>query len=156
MTAPTPEQGWCGQRGFTLIEILVTIIISAILTVILAQVISEQTQRSYQPVQTLDDALLLNAVMNNIVADYRHLQRDPVQANPMITLCKKVNSGIYWQDEDLVPVSTTIAFLPRNVVLEPSGIRADDLDNCESLQGLLQVTLSIPNTSQSLTALFGR
>ncbi|MCJ8501974.1 prepilin-type N-terminal cleavage/methylation domain-containing protein [Desulfatitalea alkaliphila] len=156
MTAPAPAKEWCDQRGFTLIEILFTIIISAILTVILAQVISEQTWRSYQPVQTLDDSLLLNAVMNNVVADYRHLQRDPVQKNPLITLCKKLNSGVYWQNDHVVPSRTKIVFNPRNVALEPSGIRADDIDNCESLQGLLQVIVSIPDTSQNLTALFGR
>lgn len=156
MTAPTPAQGGCGQRGFTLIEILVTIIISAILTVILAQVISEQTQRSYQPVQTLDGSLLLNAVMNNIVADYRHLQRDPVQIDPLAALRDRLESEDYWRHGAVAPPATAIGVELRCVRFESSGGGADEISCGEPLQGLLQVTLSIPETSQSLTALFGR
>jgi len=148
------------QRGFTLLEIIVTIIISAVLATILAEVMSGQTWRSYQPVQAIEENLALRAVMDNITSDYRALlQTRSEDATRLITLQDRIRtSGYYWEASDpytngvaLEAKATCIAFDTDNDE-DPTAAEA----NCGLADTLLKVTLSVAGTQHQLTALFSR
>jgi prepilin-type N-terminal cleavage/methylation domain-containing protein len=138
-----------GNRGFTLIEILVTIIISSVLAVILAQVISGQTGRSYVPLRTLDRSLALRAVMDNITSDYRYLRDDPARLD---TLRSRIDARTYWADKPFAGGMTLDAayacmdFDPVTGQEIPSGT------GCP----VLKVGLIERDSGQRLTAFFTR
>ena len=148
------------QRGFTLLEIIVTIIISAVLATILAEVMSGETWRSYQSVQALEENLALRAVMDNITSDYRALFKTRSEdATRLITLQDRIRtSGYYWEASDpytngvaLEAKATCIAFDTDNEE-DPTAAEA----NCDLADTLLKVTLSVSDTQHQLTALFSR
>ncbi|WP_054031452.1 type II secretion system protein [Desulfatitalea tepidiphila] len=148
------------QRGFTLLEIIVTIIISAVLATILAEVMSGQTWRSYQPVQVIEENLALRAVMDNVTSDYRaSLKARSEDATRLITLQDRIRtSGYYWDASDpytngvsLEAKATCIAFDTNNNE-DPTAAE----ENCDLADTLLKVTLSVAGTQHQLTALFSR
>ena len=59
------------RNGFTLIELIASLIIIAVLGSMLAVFLGESVTKAGQPLIWLDSPLRLNAVMANIVADYR-------------------------------------------------------------------------------------
>jgi len=143
-----------GIQGFTLLEILVTIIISAILAVILVQVMSNQPGRSFRVVDAYNDSLALKTAMENITADYRQL----IQTNPtpLIRLQDNLNGRNefvgYW--DPAKPVSTTNYCLdltqPAN---EPPGLEeSNQHDDCTMTDTILKVKLQL--NGQNLVALF--
>lgn len=140
--------------GFTLIEILVTIIISAILAVVLTQVMSGQSQRSYRPIQVTEETLLLKQAMENITADHARLLRyDPT---PLMTLQRRLKneggSG-YWEGDVSIQVVENYCFsLGEDGGPAPGESGAAAI--CGPEDTLLKLTLSLEN--QSLTALFTR
>jgi len=143
------------QRGFTLLEIIVTIIISAVLATILAEVMSGQTWRSYQPVQAIEENLALRAVMDNIASDYKLLRRtDPT---PIDTLQARITSGSYWGASQSDPPSYTNG-ISIGASLKCIDFNADSQENeapalnCDTLK----VTLAAVGTQHQLTALFTR
>jgi prepilin-type N-terminal cleavage/methylation domain-containing protein len=136
------------QRGFTLIETIVTIIISAVLAVILAQVIANQTGSSYRPIAVLNENLALRAVMENIAADCR-------QGIPVQTLRNFVQNGYYWNS----PVFTFTGKVPIALVdntcigFNNAGIESSTDDSCTT-STILKVTLAVQGSQHRLTALF--
>jgi prepilin-type N-terminal cleavage/methylation domain-containing protein len=148
------------QRGFTLLEIIVTIIISAVLATILAEVMSGQTWRSYQPVQAIEENLALRAVMDNITSDYRALLKSPNEdATRLITLQDRVRtSGYYWDATDAY--TNGVALEAEAICIEFDTNNNEDPTaaeaNCDLADTLLKVTLSVAGTQHLLTALFSR
>ncbi|MFW5488182.1 MAG: prepilin-type N-terminal cleavage/methylation domain-containing protein [Desulfovibrio sp.] len=67
------------SAGFTLIELVLTIVVIAILAAAAVPYITEGTAPVVQSVARLKDSLLLNAVMENIIVDFE-AQPDAVQA----------------------------------------------------------------------------
>ena len=59
------------RKGFTLIELIASLAIIGVLGSMLAAFLGESATRSGHPLIWLDSPLRLNAVMANIVADYR-------------------------------------------------------------------------------------
>ncbi len=59
------------QGGFTLIEIIVTLVIAAVVGTGLVQYLGTSLTKSSVPIQRLRQALDLQKVMENITADYR-------------------------------------------------------------------------------------
>jgi prepilin-type N-terminal cleavage/methylation domain-containing protein len=59
------------RKGFTLIELVASLVVIAVLGSMLAAFLGESASKSGQPLIWLDSPLRLNAVMANIVADYR-------------------------------------------------------------------------------------
>lgn len=137
--------------GFTLIEIIVTIIISAVLAVILAQVMSNRTWRSYEPLQYMNRGLALREVMEDITSDHRALlQSDP---SPLQTLQSNIEAGAYWATKPFGDSIQTSSNYCLN--LEQDGhIDAGESDkaSCNVGDTILKVTLAYG--PQTLTALF--
>lgn len=139
-----------GDRGFTLLEILVTIIISSILAVILAQVISGQTWRSYEPLNTINENLALRAVMDNIASDHRRLLRtDPF---PLITLQGNIDDGQYWHDS--ISGGLQISAATGCITFNVDGEESASNTLCSQSDTVLKVTLGVQGTQHSQTALF--
>ena len=59
------------ERGFTFIEIIVTLIIAAILGVMLIQFMGSSVSGSAENVQRIKDGFVLNQKMEEITRDYR-------------------------------------------------------------------------------------
>ena len=136
------------QRGFTLIEVIVTIIISAVLAVILGQVIANQTGRSYKPIQVINENLALRAVMENIAADCR-------QGISVQVLQGRVASGEYWNN----PSFTFTGNIPIDMVynscigFNATGNEATEDSACTT-SNILKVTIAVQGTPHQLTSLF--
>ncbi len=139
------------QRGFTLIEVLVTIIISAVLAVILAQVIANQTDRSYRPIQVINENLALRAVMENIAADCS--QGDDVQI-----LRSRVENGDYWNSESFSFMGGITIDIAYNACIRFDPTTGDEDAGFSDLactsSEILKVTLEARGTSHRLTSLF--
>ncbi|MEA3421635.1 MAG: type II secretion system protein [Acidobacteriota bacterium] len=63
---------YSNERGFTFIEIIVTLIIAAILGVILIQFMGSSVSGSAENVQRIKDGFVLNQEMEKITRDYRN------------------------------------------------------------------------------------
>lgn len=150
------------QSGFTLVEVIVTIIVSAILAVLLAQIMRGHSWRSHWPLVKLDQGLALREVMEKISADHRRLVIS--DATPLVTLQNRINNGGsppdgYWAGQ---PYGASLS-VDDNYCLEldsnsaPSPGEKNIQSTCRHLPGqdlILKVTLSYED--QSLTALFTR
>ena len=143
-----PESDRAG-RGFTLIEILVTIVISAVLAVILVQVIINQPWRSYRPLEAFDDTLTLKGTMDNIVSDYHGLMmNDP---SPLVTLISEVQGNVFWPAGSPINATTTC----MDFVFDSATGRYIEADSASCTDpAVLKLTLT--TGTQSLTALFPR
>ncbi len=147
-----------GHRGFTLIEVVVTIIVSAILAVLLMQVMRGHNYRSYWPLVKIDQDLALRQIMENITADHRSLLiTDP---QPLIALQGKITTGGYWSGQTY---SSSIQIVDNRCLDDirkdnalPSGEYRDPIktDSCQHEDTLLKVTLAFDG--EALTALFSR
>jgi prepilin-type N-terminal cleavage/methylation domain-containing protein len=135
------------QHGFTLIEIVATIVVSAVLAVVIVQIVGGYTYRSYRPLQVINENLALQEVMDNISADYRNLLM--TSATPLMTLQQTINGDTYFN----TPVPVEPAF-NQCIEIDPdthseTGLEPDDCN-------ILKVTLRIQGTQHRLTALFTR
>lgn len=151
-----------GNNGFTLLEVIVTIIVSAILAVLLTQMMKGSSWRSRWPMIKLNQGLALREVMEIISADHRRLIiSDPT---PLVTLQSKITNGGnppngYWAGQ---PYGAALS-VDENYCLEldsdssPSPGEQNIKQVCGQLPGqdlILKVTISYDG--QSLTALFTR
>lgn len=143
--------------GFTLIEVLVTIIISAVLATILAQVMTTQTSRSYLPVRTIEENLALRAVMDNIAADYRWLKKN--DASPLVTLQTRIQTaGTYWDAGSSYTNGVTLQANSSCIGFDADNDEDPSLANgtCDAADTTLKVILSVTGSQHRLTALFTR
>ncbi len=142
------------NRGFTLIEVVVTIIVSAILAVLLVQVMSGHISRSYWALEKIDDGLVLREVIEIINADYRRLlTEDP---RPLVTLERAIQNGDYWADSNAtITVEENDCLVLDKTPTGGSGHGESGHKDCEHpVDRLLKVTLSYED--HSLTTLFSR
>ena len=131
------------NNGFTLIEVIVTIIISAIASVLLMQFMGGNMERSLAPLLRVDDSYRLTAAMENITAHYKRLLL--TDATPLDTLDSDIRNGNvvsntpYFGEYD--------ATTPRYVEFS-GGVEASCSVNCRILRVDLQ------QGEHRLTALF--
>ncbi len=137
------------HAGFTLIEVIVTIIVSSILAVLLAQFMSGHITRSYWSLEKLDSGLALREVMETVDANYRRLLTE--NSSPIVALQADVDSGVYWAGQpygSAIRVKDSYCF-----ELDHNG-ESNPIDNCQPSDTLYKVTISLEE--HSLTALFSR
>ena len=140
--------------GFTLLEILATIVISAILAVILVQVMGTQSGRSYYAIAAYDDSLALKTAVENITADHRYLTQ--FHATPLIQLQNNLNgeggfSG-YWDPAE--PITATHYCVELTPAADESLglVESNQRNVCSISDTILKVKLH--NGNQSLVTLF--
>jgi len=155
------KRGLKDQQGFTLIEVIVTIIVSAILAVLLMQVMKGHSYRSYWPLEKLDQDLILRQIMENVTADYRSLLISDLQ--PLVALQNKIKNGGnppdgYWSGQTY---TSSIQIIHNDCLddirkddMPPTGeIRAGN-SGCLPQDTILKVTLAYDG--EALTTLFSR
>ena len=135
--------GHSPKAGFTLLEILVTLIVASILGAMLIQFLGSGMTRSTQPVIMAQSSLTLNQTMERMQADYQKLLvTDPT---PLSTFKTHVENG---NVDTNVPYFGAYSFQTGYVVLT-GGNEAPDSGGSNRI---LKVTITAQN--QSLTALF--
>jgi len=78
------------QKGFTLVEIIVTIVVAAILGAMFLQVMETNLTGSVEPLIRVQDAFTLNEVMEKITADYKKLTTE--DQTPLATLKSRIGN----------------------------------------------------------------
>lgn len=82
---------YADQQGFTLLEILVSLIIGAILGALLVQFMGTSMVKSTQPIIRIQQHLTLNRIMENITADYKKLLAE--DSTSLATLKTYIDNG---------------------------------------------------------------
>jgi prepilin-type N-terminal cleavage/methylation domain-containing protein len=141
------------QPGFTLLEILVTIIVGAIMATLLLQVMGGHSWRSFQPLQAFNHSMTLQETMSIISSHYRDLLiRDDT---PLVTLQTDIESGDQWSGQPYADEMQTETYcIDFNQTAPRSWSDTMTSDTCSSSDTILRVTLTYHD--QSLTALFTR
>jgi prepilin-type N-terminal cleavage/methylation domain-containing protein len=143
------------HRGFTLIEVIVTLIVSSILAVLLIQVMQGHNERSLWPLTKTKEGLFLDQVMENISADYRALLLS--DATPLATLKSRIDGGAgsYWSGRPVQIVENMcLADIHKDDEPSPGEYPPGGVECTYTNDRLLKVTLTY--NGQSLTALFTR
>jgi prepilin-type N-terminal cleavage/methylation domain-containing protein len=139
------------QRGFTLIEIIVTIVIAAALSAMFLQVMSTNLTGSVEPLMGVQDSLSLGQVVERITVDYNKLTAE--DSTPLATLKSRIGdqgdeviNGVY--GSYTVGYNDYIVFNDEN----GDGIYEEGPDGGAGGYELLKVTVTIG--TQRLTSLF--
>jgi prepilin-type N-terminal cleavage/methylation domain-containing protein len=84
------------QSGFTLLEIVVTLILASILGTILAQFVHTAAQQSVQPIVMIKSNMSLSGVVEKMNADYR--KNLLLSSTPLADFKTEIESGKYGED----------------------------------------------------------
>ena len=84
------------QSGFTLLEIIVTLIVASILGAILAEFMHTAAQQSVQPIYMIKDNMALSAVVERMNADYR--KNLLLSSTPLADFRTEIETGKYGED----------------------------------------------------------
>lgn len=140
------------SRGFTLIEVIVTLIVAAILGTILATFMGSTLTGSVQPLIRVQEANIAGQAMENITADYNKLNSDDIDNSTSValsTLKTHVQNGNISTNTPYFGAYTIVhndyVILNGNGTTPPS---ADGTGNNRTLR------VSITQGSQTLTTLF--
>jgi len=138
------------QEGFTLIEIIVTIIVAAILGAMFLQVMETNVTGSVEPLTRVKDVYALNEVMERITADYKRLLSEENTLETIKatigTTGTDVTSGVYGTYS--VRYNDYIKFSGP----DSEGLYREEVDDGSGGKKVLKVTLSV--SDQQLTSLF--
>lgn len=74
------------QKGFTLLEVIVTLVVAAILGTILVSFMGQSLTGSVQPLIRVQNANTLGQVLENVTADYAKLNSDDVDNGTTVAL----------------------------------------------------------------------
>jgi prepilin-type N-terminal cleavage/methylation domain-containing protein len=130
------------QKGFTLLEVIITLTVSVVLGVMLYQYMGTSMTRSSEPVLMIQRGFSLNHAMESIASDYKKLVT--TDSTPLQTLKTNVETNYG-------------AYNPVTKFIEFDGSGVEKATPCATDCKVLKVTLTqvTPTQSkQSLTALF--
>ncbi len=133
------------HRGFTLLEIIISLVVAAILGTVLIQFMSTSLIRSAEPVILVQKTFALNQLVEEMTADYKTLlDSDP---NPLATLKSYIDNGNNVASNPYygpyTPSTEYIQFSGGNEITDVSG---DDR--------ILKAVIASTANNQSLTVLF--
>ena len=132
------------QKGFTLIEVIVTIVVASILGVMFLQYMGTSMTGSVEPVIRVQSAFTIKQVMEKMTADYKKLM---ALTTPLATFKTHVQGGNNEANDPYfgpytVVYNNYITFTENGVQVSESGDR------------ILKVTIADVNGEQRLTTLF--
>ena len=139
------------QKGFTLVEIIVTIVLAAILGAMFLQVMETNLTGSVEPLIRVQDTFILNEVMEKITADYKKLTIE--DQTPLATLKSRIGN----KDEEVTNGnygSYTVKYNDYILFNDDDGDSIYDEVHDDGSGGnkILKVTVSIGD--ERLTSLF--
>jgi prepilin-type N-terminal cleavage/methylation domain-containing protein len=133
------------QKGFTLLEILITITFAAILGAMLIQFLGTSMTQSAAPVMLTKEAYTLNQIIEKMTAHYKMLM--VTDTDPLATFKLHIENG---NNSGNSPYFGEYAVQTSYITLN-GGVEAPDASGGNRL---LKVTLTV--NRQSLAALFTR
>jgi prepilin-type N-terminal cleavage/methylation domain-containing protein len=111
------------QKGFTLIEVIITLVVAAILGTILVQFMGTSLTRSAEPVIMVQEGFSLSEVMEKITAHYKYLLA--TDSNPLTNFKKDIENGNVSENTpyfgDYSIQTAYITFSGGSEVLDTSG-----------------------------------
>ena len=138
----------CGifsNKGFTLIEVIISIVVAGILGTILVVFMGTSIVQSGTPVNMVRDQYRINQVMENIVADYKQKIKDGnlnLGSFPAAIL-----SASYWAND----VSISTAYVSYS---DGDGNGVYDEATCSYGTGCKNLKITLSKGYQKITALF--
>ncbi len=129
-----------GQRGFTLLEIIIALVVGAILAAIVVQVMGTNLSRSAEPLAWVRQQLSLQEIMESMISDYKYLWM--TDDTPLDTFKSRIESNYYG----------TYSAVTKYVSFDAAG--NENSAACSTDCKILKVTIA--SGGQSLTALFTR
>ena len=133
----------CGNKGFTLLEVVITLVVAAILATILMQFMGTSLSRSAEPLVSVQEGLAIVEVMEKMNAEYKRLLT--TDSNPLETFKSNVEDGNL---EANVPYFGDYSVETKYITFS-GGIEAEDT---AGEKRILKVT--IERGEQTLVALF--
>lgn len=136
------------QSGFTLLEIVITVVVTAILSALILQAMGTNIQRSAFPLFAVRNTLSLQEVMENITADYKQLFL--TDSDPMATFEDRIKNAVYWSPSDAYSYqydSVTFTSADGTNFTE----KTCDVAGCDIYY---RVTITQKSSGRSLSALF--
>ena len=135
------------QKGFTLVEIIITILVASILGLIFVQFMGTSMTGSVEPVIRVQNAFTMEQVVEKMTADYKKLMAESTNPTPLATFKTHVEGGNNEANDPyfgpyIVVYNDYITFNESGVQVSESGDR------------VLKVTIADVNGEQRLTALF--
>ncbi len=130
------------QRGFTLIEVIVTIVVASIMGVLLVQFMGTSMLRSGEPVVRVQDVSTLRNILDNMTSDYKYLAA--TQANFLSTFKTRVDTTGYY--------GTGYTATTRYIEFPTGG--GTEIEDTSAPYYLLKVTVTRGN--QSFTTVFAQ
>lgn len=144
------------QSGFTILEIIITVMVTAILSAMVIQAMGTNVQRSAFPLFAVRNSLSLQEVMENITADYKQLfltDSDPMDTFLARIVANNTADGPYW--------SPSSAFSAQREGVEFTENTGDcayhscwDEATCSGTCPIYRITITHNSTGRSLSALF--
>jgi prepilin-type N-terminal cleavage/methylation domain-containing protein len=135
------------QKGFTLVEVILTILVASILGLIFVQFMGTSMTGSVEPVIRVQNAFTIEQVMEKMTADYKKLMAESTTQLP--TFKTHVQGG---NNEVNDPYFGPHTVMYNNyITFNESGVEVS-----ESGDSILKVTIADVNGEQRLTALFAK
>jgi prepilin-type N-terminal cleavage/methylation domain-containing protein len=135
------------RRGFTLIEIVVSLIVASILGVILVSFMGSNVMQSANPVLLSQNGAYLNQIMENMGADYKYLMA--TSATPLTAFITNVGAEGSSQTR-YADISHPYTVVHNHRISFPSG--SPVTEQTDNAGKILKVTVQY--RTLSVTALF--
>jgi len=137
--------------GFTLLEVIVTLIVAAILGTILVTFMGNTLTGSVQPLLRVQQANIAGHVMENITADYNKLNSDDIGSGATVAL-STLKANVTAGSTDASRYGAIYTIVNNDYVLLNSDGSNDPIADGSADPKTLRV--SIKQGSQTLTTLF--
>ena len=131
-------------NGFSLIEIIITLLVAALLGTVLIQYMSTSLTKSAESVIMIQKGYALNHVMESMTADYKNLLL--TDTDPLTTFKNYVENGNSAENSPYYGEAYTVQ---TGYIIFNGGNEEQDLSGDNQI---LKVTITL--NEQSLTALF--
>ena len=133
------------QNGFTLVEVIITILVASILGLIFLQFMGTSMTGSVEPVIRVQNAFTIEQIMEKMTADYKKLMAE--STTPLATFKTHVQGGNSEANDPYFGPYTVV--YNNYITFNESGVQVS-----ESGDRVFKVTIADVNGEQRLTALF--
>ncbi len=131
--------------GFTLLEIIITLVVAAILGTAFIQFMNTGLIRSVEPVTLVQKTFALNQLVEEMTADYKNLlDTDP---DPLATLKTYIDNG-----NNVASTPYYGPYSPSTEYIQFSG--GNEITDVSGDDRILKAVIASTSNNQSLTVLF--